>query len=107
MLQTQVRTLLDERSDLLVQIQDQQREITVLRRSLGFDCSDKLDLIKASSTGGSQLSNDDLKPLLTERDSLKEKIKILENELKTYKPEVKNEFDVETPVLTESPEKSM
>lgn len=107
MLQTQSRALLDERSDLLVQIQDQNREITVLRRSLGFGCNEKLDLAKASIAGCSQLSSNDLKPLLIERDGLKEKVKMLENELKQFKPELKPEVHVETPIEKKSPEKSM
>ncbi|XP_031635140.1 RILP-like protein homolog [Contarinia nasturtii] len=94
LLQTQVQKLLDERSDLLVQIQDQKREINVLRRSLGFGGNEKLDLRKvASSAGCSLLSNDDLKPLLLERDSLKSKVKELENELKQLKPDAKNDDD--------------
>lgn len=81
-----MRTLLDEKADLLVQIQDQNREITVLRRSLGFGGNEQIDLMKASTAAGcSQLCGDDLKPLLLERDSLREKVKMLENELKQYK----------------------
>lgn len=92
LLQTQMRTLLDEKADLLVQVQDQNREIAVLRRSLGFGGKEQLDLMKASSAAGcSQLSTDDLKPLLLERDSLREKIKALENELKRYKTDTKTE----------------
>lgn len=87
-----MRTLLDEKADLLVQIQDQNREITVLRRSLGFGGSEQIDLMKASTAVGcTQLSSDDLKPLLLERDSLREKVKTLENELKQYKSDTKIE----------------
>ena len=87
-----MRTLLDEKADLLVQVQDQNREITVLRRSLGFGGKEQIDLMKASSAVGcSQLSTEDLKPLLLERDSLREKIKMLENELKHYKSEAKTD----------------
>lgn len=87
-----MRTLLDEKADLLVQVQDQNREITVLRRSLGFGGNEKIDLMKASSAVGcSQLSSDDLKPLLLERDGLREKVKMLENEMKQFKSVTKNE----------------
>lgn len=86
LLQTQMRTLLDEKADLLVQVQDQNREIAVLRRSLGFGGKEQIDLMKASSAAGcSQLSTEDLKPLLLERDSLREKVQTLENELKRYR----------------------
>lgn len=86
-LQTQVRTLLDERSDLLVQIQDQTREINVLRRSLGFASSEPLDNKKISCTGGSHLSGTDLKQLLDERSELKAKIRELEGDVRMYKPQ--------------------
>lgn len=86
LLQTQVRTLLDERSDLLLQIQDQTREINVLRRSIGFGDSEDLMKTAGAGTGTSQLSNNDLKQLLIEQDNLKAKVKGLETELKEYKP---------------------
>lgn len=88
LLQTQVRTLLDERSDLLLQIQDQTREINVLRRSIGFGDSEDLMKTAGAGTGAgtSQLSNNDLRQLLIEQDNLKAKVKGLETELKEYKP---------------------
>lgn len=87
-----MRTLLDEKADLLVQVQDQNREITVLRRSLGFGGNEQINLMKASTAVGcTQLTAEDLKPLLLERDSLREKIKTLENELKQYKSETKTD----------------
>lgn len=82
-----MRTLLEERSDLLVQIQDQTREINVLRRSLGFAGNEPLDNKKISCTAGTHLSGADLKQLLDERNELKSKIKELEGELKQYKPQ--------------------
>lgn len=105
LLQGQVQKLLDERSDLLVQIQDQNREINVLRRSLGFGGSEQVDLMQASSTGCSLLSNDDLKPLLLERDSLKVKIKELESELKQIKIDAKNDTQTESMFEEKTPEK--
>lgn len=88
MLQTQVRTMLEERSDLLVQMQDQTREINVLRRSLGFAAdSEPLDNKKISCTAGSHLSNADLKQLLDERNDMRARIRELEAELKEYRPQ--------------------
>lgn len=86
LLQTQVRSLLDERADLLLQIQDQTREISVLRRSIGFGESEPVDLAKTAGAGNSHLSSTDLKDLLMEQDRLKSRIKELEIELKQYKP---------------------
>lgn len=104
MLQTQVQKLLDERSDLLVQIQDQKREINVLRRSLGFGGNEMVDLKTASSAGCSLLSNDDLKPLLLERDSLKAKVKELECELKQLKPDVMHEIKLNNKIEDKTPD---
>lgn len=106
LLQTQVQKLLDERSDLSIQIQDQNREINVLRRSLGFGGNDQIDLKKATSSGCSLLSNDDLKPLLMERDNLKIKVKELENELKPFKIDSKKE-SIDGSVEEKTPEKDM
>lgn len=107
LLQSQVRTLLDEKADLLVQVQDQNREIAVLRRSLGFGGNEKIDLKAASNVSYSQLSSEDLKPLLMERDSLKEKVKTLENELKKLQPDKKDETESEVSSGEKSPVKSM
>lgn len=99
-MQTQVRTLLDEKADLLLQIQDQTREIAVLRRSLGFG-EDKPSDVKGCNT--SQAANDDLQPLLIERDCLKIKVRDLEHQLKKFK------CNAETDVLVEetTPDNSM
>lgn len=79
--------MLEERSDLLVQMQDQTREINVLRRSLGFAGNEPLDNKKISCTAGSHLSGADLKQLLDERNELKIRIREMESELKLYKPQ--------------------
>lgn len=42
----QVRTLCDERADFLVQLQDQQRDITALRKRLGLAQKENEDLVK-------------------------------------------------------------
>lgn len=47
-MQAQVRTLCDERADFLVQLQDQQRDISALRQRLGLAQKENEDLIKVS-----------------------------------------------------------
>lgn len=49
-MQTQVRTLCDERADFLVQLQDQQRDISALRQRLGLAQKENEDLIKVSAS---------------------------------------------------------
>lgn len=48
-MQTQVRTLCDERADFLVQLQDQQRDIAALRQRLGLAQKENEDLAKVFS----------------------------------------------------------
>lgn len=93
---------MDEKADLLVQIQDQNREISVLRRSLGFGETASTDAMKMSCSS-SHVSNEDLKPLLIERDSLKAKVKEMENELKILKPDAKKPVEIEE----KTPEKTL
>lgn len=45
-LQTQTRTLCDERADFLVQMQDQQRELNVLRKRFNVASKQAEDLAK-------------------------------------------------------------
>lgn len=45
-MQSQVRTLCDERADFLVQLQDQQRDISALRQRLGLAQKENEDLVK-------------------------------------------------------------
>lgn len=47
-MQSQVRTLCDERADFLVQLQDQQRDISALRQRLGLAQKENEDLVKVS-----------------------------------------------------------
>lgn len=47
-LQTQVRTLCDERADFLVRLQDQQRDIGALRQRLGLAQKENEDLAKVN-----------------------------------------------------------
>lgn len=80
-----MRSLIDERTDFLVQLQDQNREIMVLRKGLGIatksqDTGDDADANRA------RFSTSELKELLIERDILKSKIQGLEEELRQLKP---------------------
>lgn len=47
-MQTQVRTLCDERADFLVRLQDQQRDIGALRQRLGLAQKENEDLSKVT-----------------------------------------------------------
>lgn len=48
-MQTQVRTLCDERADFLVRLQDQQRDIGALRQRLGLAQKENEDLTKVTN----------------------------------------------------------
>lgn len=89
-LQTHVRSLLEERADFLVQIQEQNREITTLRKRLGTSDNENSDVSKSRSPDGNKarFSTNELKELLVEKDNLKAKIVELETELKQFKPVV-------------------
>ncbi|XP_025837564.1 RILP-like protein homolog isoform X6 [Agrilus planipennis] len=111
-LQNQVRTLCDERADFLVQLQDQQRDITALRQRLGIAVKENEDLAKCDITYPSnkavfdlddpnrpRFTTQELKDILHERNELKARVSDLEEELDTYRPKPK----VETPVDEEAP----
>lgn len=86
-LQTQVRSLIDERTDFLVQLQDQNREITALRKGLGIATKDRdHDHDDDADANRPRFSTAELKDLLIERDNLKAKIQGLEEELRQFKP---------------------
>lgn len=80
-----MRSLIDERTDSLVQLQDQSREITVLRKGLGIATKDN-DHDDDADANRAHFSTSELKDLLIERDNLKAKIQSLEEELKHFKP---------------------
>lgn len=91
MLQTQVKTLCEERADFLAQLQDQYREINNLRKRLGLAEKEKEDLVMSQD----DTSNDpnrpryttrELKELINERDELLTIIQNLNEELQTLKP---------------------
>ncbi|KAK5638223.1 hypothetical protein RI129_012518 [Pyrocoelia pectoralis] len=98
-LQNQVRTLCDERADFLVQLQDQQRDITALRQRLGLAQKENEDLAKSDVSYPSnkavydlddpnrpRFTTAELKDILHERNELKARVSDLEDELETYRP---------------------
>ncbi|KAB0791734.1 hypothetical protein PPYR_03534 [Photinus pyralis] len=113
-LQNQVRTLCDERADFLVQLQDQQRDITALRQRLGLAEKENEDLAKSDVSYPSnkavydlddpnrpRFTTAELKDILHERNELKARVSDLEDELETYRPKNATESKfklVEAPV---------
>nr|XP_023016561.1 RILP-like protein homolog [Leptinotarsa decemlineata] len=103
-MQTQVRTLCDERADFLVQLQDQQRDISALRQRLGLAQKENEDLVKCDLTLPSnkavydlddpnrpRFTTQELKDILHERNELKARVSDLEDELEIYRPKNKAE----------------
>ncbi|KAF5301082.1 hypothetical protein FQA39_LY10901 [Lamprigera yunnana] len=101
MLQNQVRTLCEERADFIVQLQDQQRDITALRQRLGLAQKENEDLAKAGipfigftnkavydldDPNRPRFTTAELKDILHERNELKARVSDLEDELETYRP---------------------
>lgn len=84
-LQTQVRSLIEERTDFLVQLQDQNREITALRKGLGISTKEH-EHDDDADANRARFSTSELKDLLFERDNLKSKVRGLEDELRQFKP---------------------
>ncbi|XP_025837561.1 RILP-like protein homolog isoform X3 [Agrilus planipennis] len=110
-LQNQVRTLCDERADFLVQLQDQQRDITALRQRLGIAVKENEDLAKCDITYPSnkavfdlddpnrpRFTTQELKDILHERNELKARVSDLEEELDTYRPKPKVETKKHVPI---------
>lgn len=77
--------MIDERTDFLVQLQDQSREITALRKGLGIATKDN-DHDDDADANRAHFSTSELKELLIERDNLRAKIQGLEEELRQFKP---------------------
>ncbi|XP_072381356.1 RILP-like protein homolog isoform X2 [Diabrotica undecimpunctata] len=101
-MQNQVRTLCDERADFLVQLQDQQRDISALRQRLGLaqkeneDLSDvpipsNMAMFDLDDPNRPRFTTQELKDILHERNELKAKVSDLEDELETYRPKKKEE----------------
>lgn len=112
-LQNQVRTLCDERADFLVQLQDQQRDITALRQRLGLAQKENEDLAKSDVSYPSnkavydlddpnrpRFTTAELKDILHERNELKARVSDLEDELETYRPKnvAESPVDEDAPV---------
>lgn len=93
-LQTQVRSMLDERTDFLVQIQDRKQEINTLKRSLGITDKTEEDV----DSNAPKFTVSELRELLMERDNLRAKLEQAENELKSFKAE---EIETGTPCQEE------
>ncbi|CAH1184339.1 unnamed protein product [Phyllotreta striolata] len=104
-MQNQVRTLCDERADFLVQLQDQQRDISALRQRLGLAQKENEDLVKSDVPFPSnkavfdlddpnrpRFTTQELKDILHERNELKARISDLEDELEAYRPKKKDSF---------------
>ncbi|XP_044738102.1 RILP-like protein homolog isoform X2 [Chrysoperla carnea] len=113
-LQTQTRTLCDERADFLVQMQDQQRELNVLRKRFNVASKQAEDLAKVHSEipdlsnkivydlddpNRPRFTTTELKAIFNERNELKARISDLEEELDGYRPKEK----VETPIDDDAP----
>ncbi|XP_066144371.1 RILP-like protein homolog isoform X1 [Euwallacea fornicatus] len=101
-MQTQVRTLCDERADFLVQMQDQQRDINALRKRLGLAQKENEDLIMCDipipvnkavydldDPNRPRFTTQELKDILHERNELKARVSDLEDELETFRPKKK------------------
>lgn len=80
-LHTQVRSLWDERTDSLVQIQNKNREIDTLRQKAGISDGNQSEKCDANIDENRPFYTvNELKELLRERDALREKIQTLEYE---------------------------
>lgn len=91
MLQTQVKTLCEERADFLAQLQDQQRDINTLRRRLGLAEKENEDLVMShdddpNDPNRPRYTTRELKELISERDELLTTIETLNEELRALKP---------------------
>ena len=92
--QNQIRTLCEERADFLAQLQDQHREIVLLRKQLGIAEKENEDLIaEDDDPHRPRFSTEELKEVLAERNELKCRINDLEEELMACKPIPENSYD--------------
>jgi len=99
--QAQMHCLVDERAELQVTLQDQQRETAILAKRLGLAAKENEDLAQSATVepdmkGKIVYELDDpnrprftlaeLKDILQERNSLKARVSDLEDELELYRP---------------------
>jgi len=102
--QNQLHCLVDERAELQVTLQDQQRETSLLAKRLGLAAKENQDLAECATAepdmkGKVVYEVDDpnrprftlmeLKDILQERNSLKARVSDLEDELELYRPSTK------------------
>lgn len=95
--QNQMITLFEERADFLAQLQDQQHEITMLRKRLGIaekENEDLTDSVKEDEKP--RFSTVELKEVLTERNELKLRVNDLEQELLACKQPNNVDIEIET-----------
>lgn len=85
MLQTQLKTLCEERADFLAHLQDQGRDINHLRKQLGLAEKENEDLMTSDSDFNDpnrpRYTTRELKELITERDEMLTVIQSLRDEL--------------------------
>lgn len=87
-LQHQVKTLCEERADFLAKIQDQHKEMIILKKQLGIAEKENEDLGREESSTP-RFTIAELKEVLNERNDLKNRVNDLEEELMNCRP--KNE----------------
>lgn len=85
LLQSQVKTLCEERADFLAKIQDQHREMISLKKQLGIAEKENEDFGKEDSTTP-RFTIAELKEVLNERNDLKNRVNDLEEELLSCRP---------------------
>lgn len=89
MLQTQLKTLCEERADFLAHLQDQGRDINQLRKRLGLAEKENEDLMSYESDindpNRPRYTTRELKELITERDEMLTVIQKLKDELEAEK----------------------
>ncbi|EDV92374.1 RILP-like protein homolog [Drosophila grimshawi] len=91
LMQTQVKTLCEERADFLAQLQDQCREINQLRKRLGLAEKENEDLVQSydddqNDPNRPRYTTRELKELISERDELLTTIDSLNEQLAELKP---------------------
>lgn len=96
LLQSQVKTLCEERADFLAKIQDQHREMATLKKKLGIAEKENEDLEKDESTTP-RFTIAELKEVLAERNELKNRVNDLEEELMAFKPLPTNAHEQKPP----------
>jgi predicted RNase H-like nuclease (RuvC/YqgF family) len=86
--QSQIRTLCEERADFLAKIQDQHREMMTLKKQLGIAEKENEDIMDLNDEENHRprFTVAELKEVLAERNELKKRVNDLEEELVGYRP---------------------